>query len=84
MVAARVVGVRLPVVDVERRAFRSHRDVVVLVDASLEALSAGAYRACTHDVAKGDAPRLSLVYELRPAMDVARAILAGRAGAPPD
>ncbi|KAH8045943.1 hypothetical protein JL720_16518 [Aureococcus anophagefferens] len=36
----------------------------------------GRLRACTHDVAKGPAPRLSLVYELRPAMAVAAAILA--------
>ena len=52
-------------------------EVVILVDAALQALSKGALEACTHEVAKADEPRLSLVYELRPAMDVGRAILEG-------
>ena len=47
------------------------------MDAALQALSKGALEACTHEVAKADEPRLSLVYELRPAMDVGRAILEG-------
>ena len=52
-------------------------EVVILVDAALQALSKGALEACTHEVAKADEPRLSLVYELRPAMDIGRAILEG-------
>ena len=63
------------VVEAERR-YRPHADVVVFVDAALQALSRGRLCACTHDVAKGPAPRLSLVYELRPAMAVAAEILA--------
>ena len=63
------------VVEAER-LYRPHADVVVFVDAALQALSRGRLRACTHDVAKGPAPRLSLVYELRPAMAVAADILA--------
>ena len=60
----------------------SPADVVILVDAALQALSKGALEACTHEVAKAAEPRLSLVYELRPAMDVGRAILEGEW--PPD
>ena len=56
-------------------------DVIILVDAALQALSKGALEACTHEVAKAAEPRLSLVYELRPAMDIGRAILEG--GWPP-
>jgi hypothetical protein len=52
-------------------------EVIILVDAALQALSKGALEACTHEVAKAAEPRLSLVYELRPAMDVGRAILEG-------
>ena len=52
-------------------------EVVILVDAALQALSKGALEACTHEVAKAAEPRLSLVYELRPAMDIGRAILEG-------
>mmetsp|Transcript_8709 Transcript_8709/g.23635 ORF Transcript_8709/g.23635 Transcript_8709/m.23635 type:complete len:331 (-) Transcript_8709:36-1028(-) len=52
-------------------------EVIILVDAALQALSKGALEACTHEVAKAGEPRLSLVYELRPAMDVGRAILEG-------
>jgi hypothetical protein len=52
-------------------------EVVILVDAALQALAKGALEACTHEVAKADEPRLSLVYELRPAMDIGRAILEG-------
>ena len=52
-------------------------EVVILVDAALQALSKGALEACTHEVTKADEPRLSLVYELRPAMDIGRAILEG-------
>jgi len=51
--------------------------VVILVDAALQALSKGALEACTHEVAKADEPRLSLVYELRPSMETGRAILDG-------
>uniref|UniRef100_A0A7S3ZJM3 Isopenicillin N synthase-like Fe(2+) 2OG dioxygenase domain-containing protein n=1 Tax=Pelagomonas calceolata TaxID=35677 RepID=A0A7S3ZJM3_9STRA len=56
---------------------RPCEEVVILVDAALQALSKGALEACTHEVAKADEPRLSLVYELRPAMDIGRAILEG-------
>ena len=35
----------------------------------------GAIRACEHEVAKAGTPRLSLVYELRPSMEVGRALL---------
>lgn len=51
--------------------------VVILVDAALQALSKGALEACTHEVAKADEPRLSLVYELRPSMETGRSILDG-------
>ena len=60
---------------------RPGEDVIILVDAALQALSKGALEACTHEVAKAEQPRLSLVYELRPAMDIGRAILEG--GWPP-
>ena len=56
---------------------RPGEEVVILVDAALQALSKGALEACTHEVAKAAEPRLSLVYELRPAMDIGRAILEG-------
>ena len=56
---------------------RPGEEVVILMDAALQALSKGALEACTHEVAKAVEPRLSLVYELRPAMDVGRAILEG-------
>jgi hypothetical protein len=61
-------------VDVERR-YRPFEDVVVFADAALQALSRGAIRACEHEVAKAGTPRLSLVYELRPSMEVGRALL---------
>ena len=56
---------------------RPGEHIVILVDAALQALSKGALEACTHEVAKAGEPRLSLVYELRPAMDIGRAILEG-------
>ena len=55
--------------------FSPHSDVVVLADAGLQALSNGRVAACTHEVARSDRRRLSLVYELRPSMEVGRTIL---------
>lgn len=65
-------------IDVERH-YEPFGNVVVLAGAGLQALSRGRIAACAHAVAKGDRPRLSLVYELRPSMAAGRDILGGGA-----